>query len=323
MQTIDSAPGRSYRIRVKSWNGTGPVLAEAAQANNNIKTRRWRRSRACDEDSTWSWSWSRSAVRRHVRNFILIGINTKCRREERESERETERATLTNWRTDCMADIEQWDKKSAHTHTHEQLPADEIFTLAIINRLPRDIISMMELCLPCLSQFLSLSRSLFRSFALARSVVLFIYLFCYAVFVAALVGRVQCWNAHRTNWNCCDNNKNSTLGPRFCSSLSLSLPLPHLLGLAPLLPGWRLDWLCLPDWQLDVAKTLTDQAICSCKFISISFCCNDNSNNNNNRQRSSCSLGLRRLPLLLGNAAVFVVLLIGRCPGLAATTCRC
>lgn len=50
-----------------------------------------------------------------------------------------------------MADIEQWDKKSdTHTltHTHEQLPADEIFTLAIINRLPRDIISMMELCLP-------------------------------------------------------------------------------------------------------------------------------------------------------------------------------
>lgn len=183
MQTIDSAPGRSYRIRVKSWNGTGPVLAEAAQANNNnnnSKTRRWRRSRACDEDSTWSWSWSRGAVCRHVRNFILIGINTKCRREKRESERETERATLTNWRTDCMADIEQWDKKSAHTHTHEQLPADEIFTLAIINRLPRDIISMMELCLPCLSQFLSLSRSLFRSCSLCCFIYLFILLcgFC-------------------------------------------------------------------------------------------------------------------------------------------------
>lgn len=227
-----------------------------------------------------------------------------------------------------MADIEQWDKKSAHTHTqrdtHEQLPADEIFTLAIINRLPRDIISMMELCLPCLSQFLSLSRSLFRSFALARSVVLFIYLCCYAVFVAALVGRVQCWNAHRTNWNCCDNNKNSTLGPRFCSSLSLSPSSTSSPWLGSTV-AWLTTWLAVPawltDWQLDVAKTLTDQAICSCKFISISFCCNDN--NNNNRQRSSCSLGLRRLPLLLGNAAVFVVLLIGCCPGLAATTCRC
>lgn len=156
------------------------------------------------------------------------------------------------------------------------------------------------------------------SFALSRSVVLFIYLFCYAVFVAALVGRVQCWNAHRTNWNCCDNNKNSTLGPRFCSSLSPSSS--SWLGSTV---AWLTTWLavtaCLTDWQLDVAKTLTDQAICSCKFISISFCCNDN----NNRQRSSCSLGLRRLPLLLGNAEVFVVLLIGCCPGLAATTCRC
>lgn len=168
MRTIDSAPGRSYRIRVKSWNGTGPVLAEAAQANkNNNKTRRWRRSRACDGDSTWSWSWSRATVCRHVRNFILIGINTKCRREERERESDTDK--LTNW-------LHGWHwavGQKVSTHTHEQLPADEIFTLAISNRLPRDIISMMELCLPCLSQFLSLSLSLFLA--------LLFYLFIYFV----------------------------------------------------------------------------------------------------------------------------------------------
>lgn len=88
--------------------------------------------------------------------------------------------------------------------------------------------------------------------------------------IAPLVGRVQGWNAHRTNWNCCDNNKNSTLGPLFCWMLLLQ----WLLLVACCCCQWHCCFFFfavrLTDWQLDVAKMLTDQAICSCKFISIS-----------------------------------------------------
>lgn len=237
-----SLSSRSYRIRVKSWNGTGPVLAEAlppAQEEEEDE----------DDEAEEQTAAAELELKLELELCCLQArkkFHTNWHKyqvsQRGESAWDWPATTLTDWRTDCMTDIEHWAKEKSHNtnismymsvcvwvHREATLLADEIFTLAIINRLPLDIISMLELCCDVVAARLSLFCFLFYYLFIAG------FLFLCVLFLSwfsPLVGRVQCWNAHRTNWNCCDNNKNSSLEPLFAGWVRAS--------------GW--SWRCQLNW---------------------------------------------------------------------------